>query len=140
LRITKAVPRTSRIDPSGGVLVLAAHLLLRGQLVEHRVQVAGGDAHHQPRRAQAGDVGGVAVGGLGDHPHPEAPALEEAADQRAAERWMVDVRVPVDDEHVELGPAAGLHLLPRRGEEAAEVAGGGDRALAELDQSHGRRA
>ena len=40
------------------VLILAAHLLLRGELVEHRVEVARADADEEPRRAHARDVVG----------------------------------------------------------------------------------
>ena len=122
---------------AGGVLVLAAHLLLGGELVEHRVEVARRDAHHQPRRAHAEQVGRVAPARLGDHPDPEAAALEEAADDRAAEGGVIDVGVAVDDEHVELVPASRGHLLAGGGEEAAEIPGGSDGVLAELDEGHG---
>jgi hypothetical protein len=42
---------------------------------------------------------------------------EEAPDQRPAERRVIDVRVAVDDQHVELVPAARVHLLPRHRQE-----------------------
>jgi hypothetical protein len=103
------------------ILVLRPHLLLRGQLVEHAVEVAGGDAHEQPGGAHHEPVVEVVPARLRDHAHAEAARLEEATDQRPAERRVVDVRVAVDDEHVELVPAARLHLLARGGQESGPL-------------------
>ena len=51
--------------------------------------------------------------GLGDDADAEAAALEETADQRTAERRVIDVGVAADDQDVELVPAAGVHLRAR---------------------------
>ena len=101
----------------GRVLILAAHLLLRRQLVQHRVEVARRDAHEQPRPPEPQQVLRAVPARLRDHPDPQPPALQEAPDQRPAERRVIDVRVAVDDQHVELVPAARVHLLARHRQE-----------------------
>jgi hypothetical protein len=50
---------------------------------------------------------------------------------------MIDIGIAVDDENVQSVPAAGPHLLPRRGEERAEIARAGASAPAELNELHG---
>ena len=99
---------------TGGVLVDGARLLLRRQLVEHRVEVARADAHEEPRSAHACHVGRRGPVGLGDDADLVAATLEKARDEDRAEGGMIDVRVARDDEDVELGPAARIHLGARR--------------------------
>ena len=55
---------------AGRVLILAAHLLLRGQLVEHRVEVAGGDADEEPGRPMRAMSSGVLPIRLRDRARP----------------------------------------------------------------------
>ena len=75
------------------VLILGARLLLRGELVEHRVEVAGGDADEEPRPAHARDVRGRVPLRLRDDADLEAAPLEEARDEHGTERRVIDVRV-----------------------------------------------
>jgi hypothetical protein len=104
--------------PAGRVLILGPHLLLRGQLVQHRVEVARGDADEEARPAHARDVRRRVPARLGDDADLEAATLEEARDEDGTERGMIDVRVAGDDQDVELVPAARAHLLTRGREEA----------------------
>ena len=101
----------------GGVLVLAAHLLLRGELVQHRVEVPGADPDEEARPPHPGDVVRRVPARLRDDPHAVAAPLEETRDEDRTERRVIDVRVPGDEEHVELVPATRGHLLARRREE-----------------------
>src|SRR5262249_61364471 len=71
------------------VLILGAVLLLRRQAVQHRVEVAGGDAEEEARPAERAErLGGVPVG-LREDADAEAARLEEPADERRAEGGMV---------------------------------------------------
>ena len=69
---------------AGRVLILAADLLLRGELVEHRVEVAGGDAEEEARLAERAERLDVAPIGLRDEADLEAAPFEEARDRAAA--------------------------------------------------------
>jgi hypothetical protein len=101
----------------------APDLLLSGQLGQHRVEVARAHPDEEPGAPEPSDVLQRVPAGLGDDPHPQAPALEEAGHEDRPERGVVDVRVPRDDEHVDRVPAARLELCPRGGQERAQVGG-----------------
>ena len=123
---------------SRAVLVLAPHLLLCGELVQHRVEVARAHTDEQPRPAHARDVLGPLPVGLGDEAHLVTAALEEASDQHGTKRRVVDVGVPTDNQDVELVPAAGLHVLPT-GRQKITTANGLPTVLGalQLDGGHG---
>ena len=134
-RAVRAEVRTA----AGRILVLRADLLLRRQLVEHRVEVARADTDEQARPPHPGDVRGRVPAGLGDDADPVAAPLEEAGHEDRPERGVIHVGVTRHDQDVELVPAARLHLLPRGREETrtAQLATGAlmtTRLLADLDE------
>ncbi len=106
---------------AGRVLILGPHLLLRGQLVQHAVEVARGDADEEARSTQTQHVVGPIPARLGDEPHAVAATLEEASDQHRSERRVVDVRVAADDQDIQLVPAARVHLLARGRQEGLQL-------------------
>ena len=90
--------------------------LARGVVVDHRIHVAAGNAEEEPRPPAGEKVfetAGVVPTGLGNDPHLVPSGSEQAADQRHAERGMIDVRVSIDQDDVELLPAARFRLLER---------------------------
>ncbi len=109
---------------TGRVLIFGPHLLLRGQPVEHRIEVARADADEKARPSHSKDVAGVPPIGLRDDADFVATAFEEASDENRSERGVVDVGVAGDDEDVELVPAARLHLGAGRRQERGAVARG----------------
>ncbi len=94
-----------------GVLILAAVLLLRGEAIEHRVHVAGGDAEEEARPTERAEGVDVAPVGLREDADLEAAPFEEARDQGRAERGVIDVGITRDDDDVELAPAASAHVV-----------------------------
>jgi len=119
--------------PTGRILILAARLLLRRELVEHRVEVARGDAHHETWPTEAQQVLGRTPVGLRDHADAKSARFEEATDERRAEGGMIDVGVAIHQQDVELVPAARTHLFRARRQECAELT----TVLAKLREGHG---
>ena len=119
VRVDEGRAVRARGRPSAGrVLVDRARLLLGGELVQHRVEVARTDADEEARRSHARDVGRRAPVRLRDDADLVAPPLEEARDEDRPEGRVVDVRVAGDDEDVEPYPAARFHLGACRREKA----------------------
>ena len=100
-----------------GVGVVGADLLVGGVAVDHRVHVAGSDAEEQVRLAELHEVVFGLPVGLGDDPDAEALGFQQTADDRHAERRMVDVGVAGHDDDVAGVPAELIHLLPAHRQE-----------------------
>ena len=88
---------------AGAVVVLAARLAGGGEVVEHRIDVAGADPGEEARPAHHQEV--LVALRLGDEAGAEAGVDQGAADQGDAEGGMVDVGVAVDQQHIQLVPA-----------------------------------
>ena len=100
-----------------GIGIVGAQLAVGGVAVDHRVHVAGGDAEIQRRPAErAKRLGRVPVG-LADDADAKTLCLQQAADQRHAEAWMVDVGVARHQDDVAGVPAERGHLGARHRQE-----------------------
>ena len=78
-------------------------------MVHHRVHVSAGDAEEETWPAAGGEVGEAArfvPARLAHDADPEPARGEQAADQRNPEGRVIDVRVAVDQDDVELIPSA----------------------------------
>ncbi len=96
--------------------VRRAPLLAGRVMVDHRIHVAARHAEEEPRAAAGEKVlepAAFVPSRLGDDPHLVPPSGEQAADQRHAEGRVIDVRVAVDEHHVELRPASPSRLVER---------------------------
>jgi hypothetical protein len=98
-------PAQTGIAP-GGVLVLRPRLAVGRILADHRIDGAAGDEEREPRPAERPKS--LDVGRVGPRYDADgvAEALEPAADERRAERRMVDVGVARDDNEVDAVLAA----------------------------------
>ena len=124
----KRLPDQLRIDdqrmrrPPAGFAVLAEAVVLAeaaadGIDVDHRIHIAGGHADADARAAHDLQRFGVPPVGLGQHGHPIALGLQHPADDRNAERRVIDITVPRDQENIELLVTRLLHLGTGRGQE-----------------------
>ena len=109
--------RTFAGHAAGRVGVVGTDFLVRGVAVDHRVHVARRDAEEQVRLAELHEiVFGLPVR-LGNDPDAEALRLQQPADDRHAERRVIDVGITGDDDDVAGIPAKLIHLLPAHRQE-----------------------
>lgn len=95
--------------------VVAAQADIGGVVVHHRVHRSRRDAEKEPRRAQLGEVAQVvAPVGLRHDGHATPLGLQQTADDRRAERRVVDICVAREEDHVDVIPAQGPYLFYRR--------------------------
>ncbi|MCY1393597.1 hypothetical protein D9M71_84970 [compost metagenome] len=100
-----------------GIGVVGTDLLVGGVAVDHRVHVAGRDTEEQVRLTQLHEVVlGLPVW-LGNDAHPKTLGLEQTADDRHAERRVINVGIAGHDDDVAGIPAELIHLLPAHGQE-----------------------
>ena len=92
--------RTFARHATRGVGVIGTDFLVGGVAVDHRVHVAGRDAEEQVRLAELHEVVFGLPVRLGNDPDAEALRLQQPADDRHAERRVVDVRITGDDDDV----------------------------------------
>ncbi|MNO87222.1 hypothetical protein D3C76_786410 [compost metagenome] len=97
--------------------VVGTDFLVRGVAVDHRVHVAGRDTEEQVRLAELHEVVFGLPVRLGNDADAEALGLQQPADDRHAERRVIDVRITGDDDDVAGIPAELIHLLPAHGQE-----------------------
>src|SRR5690606_22958867 len=88
-----------------------------GVAVDHRVHVAGGDTEEQIRLAELHEVVFALPVRLTDDADAKALGFQQPADDRHAERGMIDVGIAGDDDHVARIPAELIHLLPAHRQE-----------------------
>jgi len=74
----------------------------RCEVIDHGVDVAGGDAEEEAGAPQSAEVIGLFPVRLGDDPHAVASIPEHPADDRCGEAGMVDVSVSADEDHVKV--------------------------------------
>ncbi|MNN19949.1 hypothetical protein D3C81_1332070 [compost metagenome] len=99
------------------VRVVGTDFLVRCVAVDHGVHVAGRDTEEQVRLAELHEiVFGLPVR-LGNDPDAEALGLQQPADDRHAERRVVDVGITGHDDDVAGIPAELIHLLPAHRQE-----------------------
>ena len=100
------VVRAQAGAPPLAVLVLVAPVAGGRVVGEHGVEVARGHADEEPGPSHRQERVGRAPVRLRDDADPQPLGLEDAADQRRAERGVVDVGVAGDDQHVDAVPPA----------------------------------
>ena len=96
-----------------GVQVLGARALGRGIVVDHGVDVAGGDHEAVLGPAKARKVPRIVEVRLVEHAHAVAGILQHARDDGVSKGGMVHIRIPGHDDEIRLIPAAREHLLAR---------------------------
>ena len=101
---------------AGRIGVVAALLPERRVVGQHRIHRAGGHAGEESGTPHALDVPQPVPSGLGHDAHPQPVGAQPTSKQRHAERRMVHVRVPCDQENVQFPPATAVHLLARHGQ------------------------
>lgn len=100
-----------------GVGIVGTDLAVGRVAVDHRVHIAGGDAVIQARLAQRTERFHVVPVRLGDDAHAVALRFEQAADQRHAKAWVVDIGIAGHQNDVALVPAQGVHFGAGHGKE-----------------------
>ena len=119
------VVRSETDLPAGGVGVLTAGFARGRVAVHHRVHATRGDAKKQAGRAEFLEVTQVITPvRLRQDGYLQPLGLEQAANNRGAEGGVIDVGVARDDNHVELIPTTGLHLVGRSRQPARWVPDG----------------
>ena len=96
--------------------VFVAVLLVHRVVVHHGIHVAGGHEEAQARLAEDGHAFRVVPIGLGDDAHLVAVGFQHPGDDGRPEGGVVHVSVAGHVDEVELAPAPGVGLGPRRGQ------------------------
>ena len=104
---------------AGAVKILAPAALGRRIVGHHAVQVPRGEHAAEPGPPHGPDGRGVVPVRLGQDGHPVARRFQQPPDHRRPEGGMVHIGVPRDEKDVVILPAAGGHILPADGQEAA---------------------
>src|SRR5690606_4068507 len=92
-----------------------------GVAVDHRVHVAGGDAIEQVGLAQLHEVVFAAPVRLGNDADAIALGFQQTANDRHAERRMVDIGVSSNNDHITAVPAELIHLFPAHWQEGCRT-------------------
>ena len=100
-----------------GVGIVGADFFIGGVTVDHRVHVAGRDPEEQVRLTKLHKVVFGLPVRLGDDADAKALGLQQPADDRHAERGMVDVGIAGNDDDVAGIPAKLIHFFPAHRQE-----------------------
>ena len=95
---------------AGGVGIIGADLAVGSVAVDHRVHVAGGDPEEQVRLAQLHEVVLAVPVRLADHADAKALGLQQPADDRHTEGWVIHIGVTGDDDDVTTVPTQLVHF------------------------------
>ena len=110
--------------PSAGDVVFGKGVLLaqaaaHGVEIDHGVDVARSDADAHPGPAHDLKRSGRTPVGLGHDAYPAAVMLQEPADDGRAERGVIHIAVPRDDENIQFVPAEFIHFGPAHGKKGS---------------------
>ena len=97
---------------AGGILILRPGDLGHRIVADHTVHVASADKEAIFRLAKPLEVLAVGIAGLGQHAHPVALGLQQAADDRGPKAGVVYIGVAAHHYKIQLIPSAGFHISP----------------------------
>src|SRR5690242_12620481 len=66
---------------TGRILIFGADLFLRGESIQHRIEISGADADEQPRPTHASDVRRIAPARLRHEPDPKSAPFEKLGNE-----------------------------------------------------------